>query len=217
MKTTTIEKLIEMGAKRWTKNGKDRLYLNGAISAIVKLEYSTYNTGNVSSATLGGEHISNSEARRILASASTMYIDLKNDGICGGTYAVAEAVREWVEREEVAEVEEVEEVEEAEETEEEGKNMKQFWYFIVREDECRTELDDMDTGSYSRAEAERMAIELADELIAIGKPEAVVLAAWDEEYGELAGDNAEFIVREYGSSVRAEAEDIVLFPKHYQH
>lgn len=95
--------------------------------------------------------------------------------------------------------------------------MKKFWYFVAREDEYRNLIDDMDNGSYDRAEAEKMAIGLADELIADGEPEAVIIAAWDEEYCELAGDNAEFVVREYGSDTRADAEDIVLFAEHYQY
>ena len=68
-----IEKLIKAGAKRWTKNGMDRLYIN---AKVLGLEYQTYKTGNVSYAEFNGEHISNCECNRILAAKS--YINVKD-------------------------------------------------------------------------------------------------------------------------------------------
>lgn len=66
-----IETLESKGFKRWTKVGKDRMYIN---ATTLGLSYSSYNTGNIRSATFGGEEISNGKARRMLDSKT--YIDL---------------------------------------------------------------------------------------------------------------------------------------------
>lgn len=72
----TVEDLMAMGAKRWQKAGYDRLYLNNAGLKLAGLEISRYNTGNISSAKLNGEKISNSAANRILGSLNKAYINL---------------------------------------------------------------------------------------------------------------------------------------------
>lgn len=72
----TVEDLVAMGAKRWQKAGYDRLYLNEAGIKLAGLEVSRYNTGNISSAKLNGEKISNSAANRILGSLNKAYINL---------------------------------------------------------------------------------------------------------------------------------------------
>ena len=64
---------------RWTKkgsNGKvyDRIYFN---ATDLGMEVSYYKTGNVSSAAIDGEHISNCEARRIMGSKA--YFDLTDN------------------------------------------------------------------------------------------------------------------------------------------
>ena len=56
----------------WEKHNKRRLYLDFA--NIINLEVSRYNTGNISSAYLEGEKISNSKASKYLS--GTAYIDL---------------------------------------------------------------------------------------------------------------------------------------------
>ena len=70
-----VPELEKMGFKRWQKvgNGKsfDRLYVD---AREIGLEVSYYKTGNVSGATFDGYSISNSEARRMMASKT--YIDL---------------------------------------------------------------------------------------------------------------------------------------------
>ena len=76
-----IEELEELGAERWTKYGKDRLYLRGLAKTVGGLDYSTYKSGNIDSATLDGEKISNSAAGRVLRNVSDAYIDLKSGGI----------------------------------------------------------------------------------------------------------------------------------------
>lgn len=59
-----VETLVKLGGKEWTKNGMHRVYMNG-LATWFGLETTRYNTGNVSSATLDGEPISNSQAKRI--------------------------------------------------------------------------------------------------------------------------------------------------------
>jgi hypothetical protein len=62
-----IEKLIKIGGSEWKKNGMHRIYFNiDMMVPLYGLELSFYGTGNVSSAKLNGEKISNSEATRLL-------------------------------------------------------------------------------------------------------------------------------------------------------
>lgn len=75
-----IEKLINAGANRWTKYERDRLYIK-KLSDLIGLSYTRYNSGNVSSAELNGEAISNSECNRILAALDKAYIDLKTNTV----------------------------------------------------------------------------------------------------------------------------------------
>lgn len=75
-----IERLINAGANRWTKYERDRLYIK-RLADLIGLSYTKYNTGNISSAELNGETISNSECNRILAALDKAYIDLKTNTI----------------------------------------------------------------------------------------------------------------------------------------
>lgn len=77
-----IKQLTEMGASRWTKGAHDRLYLNGAAAQLIGLECEYYKSGNISSATMKGEGISNRRASIILASVSSTFIDLTTGGLC---------------------------------------------------------------------------------------------------------------------------------------
>lgn len=63
------KKLIEAGGSVWEKNGMTRIYFND-LATWYGLEVARYNTGNVSGATLDGESISNSEAKKILTALS---------------------------------------------------------------------------------------------------------------------------------------------------
>ncbi len=72
----TIEDLEAMGARRWTKAGYDRLYLNKAGLKLAGLELSRYNTGNISFATLNGEKISNTKGGEISYIVGKAFIDL---------------------------------------------------------------------------------------------------------------------------------------------
>jgi len=63
--------LTENGGNAWEKNGYARVYFNGTeIAHHSHLEVTRYNTGNISSATLDGEIISNSTAWDILSNLS---------------------------------------------------------------------------------------------------------------------------------------------------
>ena len=79
---SNLQKLIDMGANRWQKAGRDRLYLSGAGAKIMGLEIERYNTGNISGAYLNDEKISNSAAKRIIGTYEDAYIDLTNGRLC---------------------------------------------------------------------------------------------------------------------------------------
>ena len=70
-----IEELENKGFNRWTKGAMDRLYFNVEKSEYLDVDY--YKSGNVSSAYLEGERISNAEAYRIMS--VKCFIDLKKD------------------------------------------------------------------------------------------------------------------------------------------
>lgn len=74
-----IANLEDKGARRWTKYGKDRIYISGLDKASFGLDIDYYKTGNVCCAKLNGEEISNSKANDILASLKSGYIDLTTD------------------------------------------------------------------------------------------------------------------------------------------
>lgn len=84
-----IDKLIDMGASRWTKGGHDRLYLFKVGAEIMGLDCDYYKTGRVNGATLNGEKISNAEANRVISAYANAYIDLKDNILYGvsGRYA----------------------------------------------------------------------------------------------------------------------------------
>lgn len=70
MSEKDIAKLLEAGGKRWSKYGKDRIYID---VETLGLEVEYYKTGNVRNATWQGERISNADARRLLG--SKVYVD----------------------------------------------------------------------------------------------------------------------------------------------
>lgn len=72
--TIDIEALEKKGFSRWTKGNMDRLYFSIEKSGSLDLDY--YKSGNLRSADLNGERISNAEACRLLA--VKCFIDLKN-------------------------------------------------------------------------------------------------------------------------------------------
>src|SRR5690606_16346052 len=69
MSTYTAEQIIRIGGKEWRKGDRHRVYINRhVLQRLLGLEVQYYHTGNIRHAELRGQHISNSEARRILNS-----------------------------------------------------------------------------------------------------------------------------------------------------
>jgi len=88
-----VEKLVKIGGSEWKKNEMHRVYFND-FSERLGLHVQLYNTGNISGATLNGEHISNSEAKKIIGrlnelkvwyDMTTGKLMLKNDATRGVT------------------------------------------------------------------------------------------------------------------------------------
>lgn len=73
-----IKSLESIGFRRWTKYGKDRLY---ATAEAVGLSCTYYGTGNISSASLNGERISNSHARAVSGYIDGVYVDIETSRI----------------------------------------------------------------------------------------------------------------------------------------
>ncbi len=74
---TFEEKLVEAGGNRWKRAGHDRIYFNAdLILGWLGYSWSHYNTGNISSATLNGESISNSKMKRAFCSLSKIWFDV---------------------------------------------------------------------------------------------------------------------------------------------
>jgi hypothetical protein len=59
----TVQALTALGGKLWERDDRKRVYFND-LSQFLGLEVNRYNTGNVSSARLHGDRISNSQAKR---------------------------------------------------------------------------------------------------------------------------------------------------------
>lgn len=71
-----VEKILSMNAgKIWEKYGKRRVYIQ--IETALNMDVQYYNTGNISSASMNGEGITNSKAQKILS--GKCYIDLNDD------------------------------------------------------------------------------------------------------------------------------------------
>lgn len=84
MAVTPVDRLVAvLGAKRWThpSTGQLRWYVDDWHS-LVGLDVELYNTGNISHATLNGETISNTAARRMGALTGKVWIDDKGVPHC---------------------------------------------------------------------------------------------------------------------------------------
>lgn len=79
-----IEKMTNKGFNRWQKGNMDRLYIN---ARDLGLECDYYNTGNIKSARLNGEHVSNRQADKMLYAKT--YVDVKTGALVSG--------HEWLE------------------------------------------------------------------------------------------------------------------------
>lgn len=70
--------LISKGANLWEAGDKARVYLNSnLINKMLGLKVATYNSGNISSATLNGESISNGYAKALIEATDKVYYDVK--------------------------------------------------------------------------------------------------------------------------------------------
>lgn len=59
-----IEKMLAIGGQEWIKGNYHRIYFNN-LEELYGLTVERYGTGNISSAKLNGEEISNSRAKKI--------------------------------------------------------------------------------------------------------------------------------------------------------
>lgn len=80
-----IKTLIAIGGNEWIRSEKHRIYFN-QIAEIYGLKCSYYKTGNMSKATLNGEHISNSKARKLLSTIESgkVWFDVKTGEFAHG-------------------------------------------------------------------------------------------------------------------------------------
>lgn len=76
----TPDSLIKIGGKEWKKDGRHNIYFNN-LREHIGLQLSFYNTGNISSARLNGEIISNSQAKEICTSLDfgKLWFDVKEN------------------------------------------------------------------------------------------------------------------------------------------
>lgn len=65
-KEERIDRLTKIGGKRWQKNEKDRIYFNQLDRYLPEFTFGLYGTGNVSSAQLDGDTVSNSKATGLI-------------------------------------------------------------------------------------------------------------------------------------------------------
>lgn len=79
MNQEKIEKLIKMGAKRWTMLDMDRLYLNKAGVKLSNIYCKYRHTGSIKEAFVNGVLVSNNKARKMKNKVGDAYIDLKTD------------------------------------------------------------------------------------------------------------------------------------------
>ncbi|MEU0200888.1 MULTISPECIES: hypothetical protein [unclassified Streptomyces] len=70
----TVDTMTAIGGSRWTKAGKDRVYINDW-AAFAGLEVEHYKSGNISWAAWRGEKISNSQAYKLLGSIDKVWFD----------------------------------------------------------------------------------------------------------------------------------------------
>lgn len=72
-----IQALEKVGASRWTKYGKDRIYLSRINPEALGFTVSRYNTGNISQFLVDGEKVSNANGARIINALDGGFFDLQ--------------------------------------------------------------------------------------------------------------------------------------------
>lgn len=85
MSTKKVEDMVMIGGKEWKAGDKHRIYFQGkALEALLGLKVERYGTGNLCSAFLEGEKISNTAAKKILGRcAEKVFYDVKKDAFDG--------------------------------------------------------------------------------------------------------------------------------------
>lgn len=73
----SIDTLTAIGGSRWTKAGKDRVYINNW-AAFAGIDVDHYKSGNISGATYQGDGISNSQAYKLLGSIDKVWFDAED-------------------------------------------------------------------------------------------------------------------------------------------
>lgn len=71
----TADHCLQLGGRRWQKNGMDRIYFNDWAD-FAGLEVSRYNTGSVCGATFAGHDIANGRAARMLDAIEKVWFDV---------------------------------------------------------------------------------------------------------------------------------------------
>lgn len=74
--SATDSYLLSEGLSVWAKGGQRRIYLGHMSEALLGLHVSRYGSGNISSATLDGEKISNREAGEMVRDLIGAYWDI---------------------------------------------------------------------------------------------------------------------------------------------
>lgn len=127
-----IAKLEEMGANRWTKYGKDRLYFGGACEAF-GLVTESYKNGAIAYAEFKGEKISNKKAAEMGCSFNDIYLDLVKMQLVGPKGEVYDMIQKKID-ELKGEVEDLQE-ERIELPLEGSEDQKRFASEIIKETE----------------------------------------------------------------------------------
>lgn len=70
----SVETITAIGGNLWERHGKRRVYLNDW-PTLAGIDWDTYKTGNISSATYQGEPISNRQAGLLLGSIDKIWFD----------------------------------------------------------------------------------------------------------------------------------------------
>lgn len=79
-KTSKIDQLLSIGGSEWTDYGYHRIYINN-LCELYGLDYTTYKTGNIQSATLNGKSLSNGKASGLRGHLgyAKMWYDVKTE------------------------------------------------------------------------------------------------------------------------------------------
>jgi|WetSurSiteA1Bulk_404760.scaffolds.fasta_scaffold45100_2 hypothetical protein len=87
--------LVSLGGRDWQRGAHHRVYVGVELACkIVGLKITRYGSGNISSATLKGETISNSSARSYLCDLENCYYDVVSGKFVGSTLGLAATARE---------------------------------------------------------------------------------------------------------------------------